>query len=1045
MGSVQGQTPAYGQRLVPIMLDEQATNNPDRIIYSLAKTAKAADGFVDISMKRLANSVNRAAWWIEKLLGKGNNFPSVGYTGPGDLRYHILTLALVKAGYKIVLSSPRNTVEGHLNIIRQAECSVWLLPSHGSSNITEVLKVHPMTVLDCPELDFFIDETLVPHYAYNKTWAEACTEPFLVLHTSGSTGLPKIIVMGHALGASIDAQHLLKCKDGEELQWKIWPGARIFSTFPAFHSAAIFFTIFCPFYREINFVFASPSVPVTSNLVDDMVEHANINALMIAPPTFEELASSPSSLELLQKKNIKFITTGGGPVGKKAGDTITKITTVHNLIGSTEAGLYAQIWTGREDWQYFHFHPDNGAKFVEREGGVYEMLFVRNPKLQHVQGIFHTFPELNEFSTKDRYEKHPTRPDLWLYRGRADDVIVLSNGEKLNPVTMELTINEHPDVRAAIVVGQARFQPALIIELNDSVEVTEGNKKDLIRSIQPFIDTANRGSPSHGQIKDGFVTFAKREKPFQRVPKGSLQRGPTIQLYESEIEELFANTEDDDDIDLQTSSLDSLTISLKGLITKIAHVDDLDVNVDIFATGSFDSLSVFTLLRQLRSAFKKDSVKSQKLQASTIYNNPTAKSLALALYKLVHPSENQEDASKTTFDERQQIFEKYAKDLPTKVLGSTAKDSTSQISVILTGSTGSMGSYILDGLVSLPHISKIYALNRAVDGERRQRGVSDSHGLKTDFSKVRFFKTDMSQPRFGLDQEKYDELLSNTTHIIHNQWQVDFNLSLASFEHHVGGVRNLIDFAAAGKHNAILSFISSVGVTQGKKWENPVPELIIDDWNAAAMGYGSSKLISEVLLAEAQKVGGVRTQVLRVGQISGPFKNEAGRWNIQEWFPTIVSTSQYMKSVPKKLAAMDRIDWVPIDVLSDVIIDLADLSNPSETSTGYPHPSTPFYHLVNPTSIRWSDIRSVLVEDIGSQCQIVEWSEWVNRLRASAERGEIKENRGIKLLEFYDRMENSAPLATLETDKTVEKSEALGKVGPVNEDWLKLWMRQWRA
>lgn len=92
MGSVQRQTPAYGQRLLPTLVDEEAINNPNRITYSFAKTTKAADGFVEVSNKRLANSVNRAAWWIEKSLGKGKNFPSVGYIGPGKSRTCIRSL-----------------------------------------------------------------------------------------------------------------------------------------------------------------------------------------------------------------------------------------------------------------------------------------------------------------------------------------------------------------------------------------------------------------------------------------------------------------------------------------------------------------------------------------------------------------------------------------------------------------------------------------------------------------------------------------------------------------------------------------------------------------------------------------------------------------------------------------------------------------------------------------------------------------------------------------------------------------------------------------
>lgn len=228
----------------------------------------------------------------------------------------------------------------------------------------------------------------------------------------------------------------------------------------------------------------------------------------------------------------------------------------------------------------------------------------------------------------------------------------------------------------------------------------------------------------------------------------------------------------------------SLTVSLKALFCKIADIEDLDIDEDVFTSGIFDSLLVFTLLRQLKSALKKDGVESQQLQASIIYNNPTVKSLAATLEKLADPSENQEDA-KTDFQERQAMFEKYAKDLPTKLIGSSA--TPSELSVILTGSTGSMGSYILDDLIAMPHVTRVYALNRAVNGEERQRSVNEGHGLKTEISKVTFSKTDMSQPRFGLSQDNYDELEKNTTHIIHNQWQFDSNLSLSSFGPHVRG------------------------------------------------------------------------------------------------------------------------------------------------------------------------------------------------------------------------------------------------------------------
>lgn len=149
-----------------------------------------------------------------------------------------------------------------------------------------------------------------------------------------------------------------------------------------------------------------------------------------------------------------------------------------------------------------------------------------------------------------------------------------------------------------------------------------------------------------------------------------------------------------------------------------------------------------------------------------------------------------------------------------------------------------------------------------------------------------------------------------------------------------------------------------------------------------------------------------------------------------------------MKAVPTTIAAMNRIDWVPVDILSHIILDLADLSKPSSSS---PSNQTAFYHLVNPTSITWSTISPILTSQIGADCKIVSWEEWVALLRESAERGEIAQNRGIKLLEFYEALGNGAPLANLETEKTAAKSETLRHLEPVNGSWMELWMRQWAA
>ena len=59
------------------------------------------DGFHEVTYAILANAVNAVAWWLEATLGRGNDFETLAYIGPNDLRYIAFTLGAVKAGYLV--------------------------------------------------------------------------------------------------------------------------------------------------------------------------------------------------------------------------------------------------------------------------------------------------------------------------------------------------------------------------------------------------------------------------------------------------------------------------------------------------------------------------------------------------------------------------------------------------------------------------------------------------------------------------------------------------------------------------------------------------------------------------------------------------------------------------------------------------------------------------------------------------------------------------------------------------------------------------------
>ncbi|KAL3420250.1 L-aminoadipate-semialdehyde dehydrogenase (nonribosomal peptide synthetase) [Phlyctema vagabunda] len=713
------------------------------------------------------------------------------------------------------------------------------------------------------------------------------------------------------------------------------------------------------------------------------------------------------------------------------------------MFGTTECSSFPTMETHREDWNYLNYHPAAGFEFRENFDGLFEKFQVRNKKYDAYQGIFQTFPDIDEFPTRDLYSKHPTRPNYWLYRGRADHIIVLSNGEKLNPLDMEATINDHPDVKASLIVGSGRFQTLALIELNKPLPSGPEELKAFQESIWETVKIANIEAPAHAQLYKDYIMFASPDKPFPLAGKGTVLRNETLKLYQEEIDNIYQQADREigaDDVDFDGSSLETVALSICNLLPDSLKDQKIGAQDDFFAAG-LDSLSVFSLVRNLRAVVNQD----DSISASTIYGNPTIEKLSRAVYTISHPdAANDRNLAQETLQEMRQMIDKYTTDLPQRE--ALPRTSDAETSVILTGSTGSLGSYLLEKLVSLPHIKKIFCFNRALDGRAKQTEASGARGLKTDWpsERVQFFKADLSKPDFGLDAETFEEVRKSATHIIHNQWQVDFNLSLSSFEPHIRGVRNLVDFSIQSENNAKIFFISSVAVGM-KGGTETIPETPIMNLLAGEGGYGQSKLVSEWILEIAKNQSCVPTAVCRVGQIAGPVDVDAGMWNKQEWLPTIISTSKYLGLIPSSLSSMSSIDWLPVNSLSTILAELASLSSP-ETSTSSPSEHMPIFHTVNPSTVPWSALLPTITSHLGPTVAVTGWKDWLAALEQSASNGDdVEKNPGIKLLDFYRGLEHAtgADAPVYQTANTVRYSRTLEALGPVQPEWFTEWLTQW--
>ena len=220
------------------------------------------------------------------------------------------------------------------------------------------------------------------------------------------------------------------------------------------------------FYGTCN-VLGPAHVSPSLALIDSLLVHANIKVWHIIPSMIDDIGETPAVHEKFKDAKI-IIASGGkcgslyqscslmrqGPVGYESANKATQSVRIMNLTGTTEGIFMGSLLVEPEDWIYFSFHPYANFDFREIEPGVFEQYIVRDEsKVDFFQGIFHTFPKVNEMSLKDLYIQHPTKPDLWLYKGRTDDVVVLSNGNKIHPKDVEAVISSHPAVSACLIVS----------------------------------------------------------------------------------------------------------------------------------------------------------------------------------------------------------------------------------------------------------------------------------------------------------------------------------------------------------------------------------------------------------------------------------------------------------------------------------------------------------------------------------------------------------------------------------------------------------------
>ncbi|KAL9117654.1 MAG: hypothetical protein Q9187_005810 [Circinaria calcarea] len=974
-----------------------------------------------------------------------------------------------------------------MNLFDKLKCKTMLSPKPRPPPVLAILATLELRTCEVPSVEELLSKQC-PHFPFNKTFEEAFSEPLFVVHTSGSTGFPKPLVYTHDTGARNMKMISLDPPSGFDSINRMYEGKRVFMTFPPFHGASIVSHLFnaIPF-GTILIAPTSGNIPSAKGLVESL-KRTPADIAFIVPSIVQELSQDAELLDHCSK-NLEMIIYCGGDLPQLIGDIVASKIRLVNQFGASELGLSALIWPkgkwDSKDWKYVQFHHDIGVEFHPIINDTYELCIVSDLKRKEQQPTFTLFPDQQEYASRDLFVRHPQedRPGFWKWHARADDIIVFLNGEKTNPISMEqYIVSRNLGVAAVLVTGAQRFQAALLIEpIVADKELSTTERAAFIESIWPTIEEANQVCPAHARIVKSHILFTQPQKPMLRAGKGTVQRAGTLKLYEKEIDALYDEARIVSAEDSGADFRDSISVNDIHLVSKFVKESiscatkwqDFDDADNFFMLG-LDSLQALMAVRRL-----KQGLKIPNLALSTIYMNPSISMLTDAILNLSKQHQVlQTYNEQARYQVRSDMLEEYQEQIDRMTITSMITKQAPGHSIILTGSTGALGSYILDALLAIPEVTHVYCLNRGSDSHSLHTERNQARGLPSEFdsARVTFLTADLSKAQLGLQHERYTKLLKVASLVIHNAWPVNFNLSLSSFRPQLDGIINLINFTATAALSPRLFFISSISsVLSYRTTSLRTPEeIVVADSAPSPNGYAESKYLSEQLLHYAARKLSIEASIARVGQIAGAVKH-VGLWNRVEWFPSLVISSFNLGAVPDSLgSSLGKIDWAPIDLLADILVELAlgtdqqPQQNGSSSSQADTDPLPRRFHIfhpLNPVHTTWDAVRPVVTTELsslrGKSLEVIPLRSWIDRVRQDSEfragthvaladgalEAYLLVNPAVKLLGFYESLCREEGRANeLETEKTERRSSKLRALeGGIKSEWVRKWVREWIA
>ncbi|KAJ5280703.1 AMP-dependent synthetase/ligase [Penicillium angulare] len=947
----------------------------------------------------------------------------------------VVTLfALSRLGYTVMMLSPRLPGNACASLLDIVGCETIIYGEAATIRATmgEILQQKLVACRPMPAIPKGKKEISLLFLNRRQNSLIQRTKTALILHSSGSTGIPKpLYLTHHAL-----MTHPLR-----------GPGFTSFNPLPWYHLHGLSTALQAMWMRKTAFMW-NADLPLTAELVISALEAAQPESVAAVPYMLQLLTDSPRAMTALRK--CKLVTYGGAPCPDELGNRLVEEGIAFGgSFGLTEAGLVAESISrpqGDRYWNYLKFF-DNIRPYVWMKpigDSLYECVYLSgHPALT----ASNSDQPSGSFHSKDVFTPHPTIPNRWKYVTRIDDRITLTNGEKVLPLPIEGHIKQHPLIDEAVVFGVGKSAPGLLIFQSSKAGEICCTEEEYLDEIWTTIEYANSRAEYFSQIARDMIAILPHDSIIPRTDKGSMIRAQVYSHYANLIDDIYS-TEDSTNGQCQMDIHDTKSL-LMQLCRSNLGISLSSPEASFFSEG-MDSLKAIHLRRLVLRHFY---LRKSEFPQNVIYETGSIERLAQYISSLQNGGNfYMVEGHIDLMSEFIQKYSRFQKHIPHSNFPTTK-------SIILTGATGSIGAHTLYGLLNDDSVSTVFCFTRRISPFEAILGSLIEKQLyitSEQASKIVALTTSIEQPDFDLDQELISRMRHSVTQILHVAWPVDFNLPLAQFEPHVQGLYNLIQFSLSvyQPQPALVMFCSSVstalGAASSEIAESPM------DLDSAYMGYGQSKLTGEHIVSAASQ-SGARSYSLRIGQVSGHSKK--GLWNDTEALPSIIRSALTLKVLPN---LEESCSWLPVDKLAAVVLDLmracSSPANETEVENSHglteKHADGSIYNVCNSRQFSWSALLECLSRN-GFHFETVSFEKWLGFLRDSEVRGEEHINPAVKLIGHYEAMcgtddSHSSKTATMSsksfiTDKAERDSLTLrnGRLRIIEDGILDCYVRDW--